>query len=119
MQVRPFQILVIASAFCTIGCAKHSANVADYVGEYVYSQPDHSPGPFASFIVLKRDMTSVEVRYNKTSDRVSITNEKWDLRKYEDGAVSIGIGDFSHGVDPWSVKIHLLIEEGTWYEKIR
>ncbi|HEU5231587.1 MAG TPA: hypothetical protein VFU50_01920 [Terriglobales bacterium] len=99
-----------------------STNPADYVGEYVY-RPDFSdPGKFASFIILEKDHTAIEIRFIKATGEVVQSQRKWDLYHSSDTKEEhLGIGDFSHSIEGSMPHVKLGINDdlGQYYEKVR
>ncbi|HUN82794.1 MAG TPA: hypothetical protein VMU48_00375 [Terracidiphilus sp.] len=114
-----FATLFIASVV-TVGCSSPaSKNPNDYVGEYVFMPKNAVPGQFASFVILKKDQSAVEIRFSKNTDQVQITRQKWYLTQTT--SENVVIGDFSHPVEGSSSALKLGINDdlGQYYEKVR
>ena len=79
------QICAFVAIFAVIGCSSiASTNPDDYVGEYVFKPSNSAPGDFASFLILQRDHTAVEIRFSKETgqvttkgDKVGFIQQKW------------------------------------------
>jgi hypothetical protein len=114
------QICVFVSIFAVIGCnSTASTNSDDYVGEYVFKPSNSAPGDFASFLVLKKDHTAVEIGFSKETGQVTTKETKWDLSNRN--GEYVGIGNFSHPVEGSKSRIKLGINDdlGQYHEKVR
>lgn len=103
-----------------IGCGSTaSTNPNDYVGEYIFKPSNAVPGDFASFVILKKDRTAVEIRFSKETGEVQTTQKKWYL-SHTTGE-NVVIGSFSHPVETSRSVIKLGISDdlGQYYEKVR
>lgn len=112
--------IVIAAALLTIGCGREaSTNPGDYVGEYIFKPNNTDPGDFASFVILKRDQTALEIRFSPRTGNISTAQEKWYL-SHTTGE-NVVIGKFSHSVELSGSTIRLGINDdlGKYYEKVR
>lgn len=91
----------------------------DYVGEYVFSPPNSDPGEFASFIMLRRDHSTVEVHFYPATGEVSTTKNKWAV--YRTTGENISIGKREYPIRPSESHIKRLINDdlGQYYEKVR
>jgi len=108
------------SALLATGCGSAaSTNLNDYVGEYVFKPTNAAPGNFASFIILKRDQTAVEIRFSPRTGDVLTTQEKWYL-SHTTGE-NVVIGKFSHPIERSGSTVKLGINDdlGQYYEKVR
>jgi hypothetical protein len=102
------------------GCSTPaSANPDDYVGEYVLRPNSIAPGQFASFVILKKDHTAVEITFVRETDQVITTETKWSLS--DRNGEYVAIADFSHPVEgsPSKIKLGINDDLGQYYEKIR
>lgn len=102
------------------GCSSAaSTNLNDYVGEYIFKPSNAAPGDFASFVILKKDQTAVEIRFFKETGEVQTTQKKWYL-SHTTGE-NVVIGNFSHPVEGSRSAIKLGINDdlGQYYEKVR
>lgn len=116
LKVTAWIVLAFAGA---IGCDRRVSTEPDtYIGEYVFTS-NADPGHFASFIILKKDQSTLEVRYSKKTGEVQTTLGKWKLSPYIAG--HLDIDDFSHPIDRSSSGIRLIINDDLdeYYEKIR
>jgi hypothetical protein len=69
-------------AFAEAGCDSHvSTNPNDYAGEYIFNPSDLALGEFASFVILRQDLSALEVRYSKTTKAITTTQESWYLSR--------------------------------------
>jgi hypothetical protein len=108
------------SMLSATGCSSApSTNPNDYVGEYVFKPSNASPGDLASFVILKKDQTAVEIHFSKDTGQVQTTQTKWYL-SHTTGE-NVVIGDFSHPVEGSRSAIKLGINDdlGQYYEKVR
>jgi hypothetical protein len=106
--------------FSATGCSPApSANPNDYVGEYIFKPSNAAPGDFASFVILKKDQTAVEIRFVKDTGEVQTAQKKWYL-SHTTGE-NVVIGSFSHPVERSRSTIKLGINDdlGQYYEKVR
>src|SRR6185312_1429515 len=112
--------IFIIEALLTIGCGREaSTNPSDYVGEYIFRPSNTDPGNFASFVILKKDQTALEIRFSPPTGKISTTQDKWYL-SHTTGE-NVVIGTFSHSVELSGSTIRLGINDdlGKYYEKIR
>ena len=101
--------LFLVALFVT-GCRSTvSTSADDYVGEYVFKPIYTDPGDFASFVILRKDRTAIEIRFSKETGAVQTTEKKWSL-SYTTGQ-NVGIGNFSHPVEGSRSTIKLGINE--------
>ena len=78
--VRAYARLLVLAGLFLAGCSPTpSTNPNDYVGEYVFIPADADPGEVANFVVLRRDHTAIEVRFNMATGEISSTKKKWYL----------------------------------------
>lgn len=116
---------LLATAFAVIAlsliaCSSAgSTNLSDYVGEYVFKPSNAAPGKFASFVILRRDQTAVEIRFSPQTGNISTTQEKWYL-SHTTGE-NVVIGEFSHPIERSGSTVKLGINDdlGQYYEKVR
>lgn len=96
-----------------------STNLNDYVGEYVFKPSNATPGDFASFVILRKDQTAVEIRFSPRTGDISTTQEKWYLSHTTGG--NVVIGKFSHPIERSGSTVKLGINDdlGQYYEKVR
>lgn len=114
------QICVLVAMFAALGCSSTSStNPDDYVGEYVFKPSNSATGDFASFVILRKDHTAVEIRFSKEAGQVTTKETKWDLSNRN--GEYVGIGNFSHPVEGSKSVIKLGINDdlGQYYEKVR
>ncbi len=105
---------------CIVGCTSTaSTNPNDYVGEYVFKPSNVSPGAFASFLILKKDQSAVEIRFSKDTGEVQTTRKEWHLAHTT--GENLVLGDFSHPIEGTSSTTKLVIngDLGQYYEKVR
>jgi hypothetical protein len=82
--------------------------------------PNYMPtGEYASFVILKKDHTAVEVHFSRESDQVLTVQTTWYLDR---GAVVIG--NRTYGVEDKGGGVRLFIDgyhdgEARYYEKRR
>jgi hypothetical protein len=111
---------LIFTASLLAGCSPAvSTNPDDYVGEYVFMPANSNPEESASFVILKRDHTAVEVRFYPATGEVSTTKNKWDL--YRTTSENVGIGEREYPIKLSGSQIKLLINDdlGQYYQKVR
>jgi hypothetical protein len=96
-----------------------STNPNDYVGEYVFKPSNTLPGDSASFVILKKDQTAVEIRFSKDTGEVQTTQKRWYLSRTT--GENVVIGSFSHPVEGSRsiIKLRINGDLGQYYEKIR
>ena len=112
--------LLFFTASLLAGCSRAvSTNPGDYVGEYVFMPANSNPGEFASFVLLRRDHTVVEVRFNETTGAVSTTKKKWYLT--HTAGENVSIGQFSHPIEVSGslIKLYINYDLGQYYQKLR
>ncbi len=116
---RKWLICAFLGLLSAAGCSSASTNPNDYVGEYVFKPSNASPGDFASFVILKKDQTAVEIRFFRDTGQVQTTQTKWYL-SHTTGE-NVVIGNFSHPVEGSRSEIKLSINDdlGQYYEKVR
>lgn len=105
-----------------MGCSSPvSINPNDYVGEYVFKPYNSDTGQFADFVILKRDLTALEVRFSKDSGQTSTTEKRWSIYSRGTKDKEIVIGDFGHPIEGSGakIKLHNNYDLGTYYEKVR
>ena len=109
----------VTALFLT-GCdSAASTSLSDYVGEYVFKPSNAAPGKFATFVILRKDQTAVEIRFSPKTGAVSTAQEKWYL-SHTTGE-NVVIGKFSHPIERSGSTIKLGINDdlGQYYEKVR
>ncbi len=102
------------------GCGSAvSTDLNDYVGEYIFRPSAGSPGKFASFVILKKDQTALEIRFSRQTGEVSTTQERWYLSQTT--GLNVVIGGFVHPIEESGSNIKLGINSdlGQYYEKVR
>ena len=101
------------------GCSSTvSTNPNDYVGEYIFKPSNAAPGDFASFVILKKDQTTVEIRFSKDTGQVQTTQGKWYLARGT--AEEVVIDKRAYPIHRSDSTIRLTINEvGQYYEKVR
>lgn len=117
---RRWLVCLILAVLSATGCSSTvSTNPNDYVGEYIFKPSNAAPGDFASFVVLKKDQTAVEIRFSKDTGQVQTTQKKWYLTHTT--GENVVIGNFSHPVEGSRSTIKLGINDdlGQYYEKVR
>ncbi|HTD37179.1 MAG TPA: hypothetical protein VK669_06685 [Candidatus Limnocylindrales bacterium] len=110
----------VAAALVLAACgAPPSTNRDDYVGEYVFMPRNTNPEDFASFVILKRDGTAVEVRFAQATGKITSTNTRWRL--YASTSETVSIGSFAHPVEgsPSDIKLGINDDTDFYYEKVR
>lgn len=119
--VRMWVPLLVSAGLVFTACGKPaSTNPEDYVGEYVFMPENDSPGKFADFVVLNRDHTGIELRYDRAGGKLHTARTRWYLDNHGTSEAVV-IGDFYHPIELSGDQIHLLIgdEGSTYYAKIR
>lgn len=117
---RNWLVCFLVAMLSASGCSSSvSTNPNDYEGEYVFKPNNASPGDFASFVILKKDQTAVEVHFSKATGQVQTTQTRWYL-SHTTGE-NVVIGNFSHPVEGSKSAIKIGINEdlGQYYEKVR
>ena len=107
-------LIVLSATNCR---SSASTNPSEYVGEYVLRPSSAAPGQFASFVVLRKDHTAVEVRFVRDTGQILTTEKKWYLSLTT--GENVVIGDFSHPIEASRSMIKLAIDLGQYYEKGR
>jgi len=109
----------------TIGCnTEVSIDPNDYVGEYVF-RPFYSKSEdterFASFLILKKDFTAVEIRTLPDFENVMVYEKKWRLFTHPGIEPRVSIGDRGHPIEKSGKVIKLInnYDLGMYYEKVR
>ena len=67
------------SAADTVPNGYASTNPGDYIGEYIFRPSSNTPQDFASFVILKKDQTAVEIRFFKNTGQIQTTQKRWYL----------------------------------------
>lgn len=119
MRTRGRLLFLAALLLAACSSSAPSTNPDEYVGEYVLMPANSDPGDFASFVILKRDRTAVEVRFHRTTGEMSTMQKKWYLTHSTEEDVVIG--QFSHPIELSGSLIKLTINKdlGQYYEKVR
>jgi hypothetical protein len=101
------------------GCGSTvSTNATDYVGEYIFKPNDLALGEFANFVILRQDLSAVEVRYSKPTGAITSTQESWHL--FRGTGEQVVIGKRAYPIDKSGSSIRLTINDvGQYYEKVR
>ena len=113
-------VCLLFAMFSATGCSSAaSTNPNDYVGEYVFKPSNAATEDFASFVILKKDQTAVEIRFLKDTGEGQTTQKKWYL-SHTTGE-NVVIGSFSHPGQGSRSTIKLGINDdlGQYYEKVR
>ena len=119
-MIRKLLVCLFFAIFSATGCSSAaSTNANDYVGEYIFKPTNADPGEFASFVILQKDQTAVEIVFLKETGEVRTTRKKWYLTKTT--GENVVIGSFTHPVEGSRSTIKLGINDdlGQYYEKVR
>jgi hypothetical protein len=107
---------------CSSACSSTvSRNPEDYVGEYVFRPFNSDTEQFADFVILKKDLKAVEIRFSKQSGQVVTAEKRWYLDSPSNKRTQLVIGDFAHPVEMSgrTIKLRNNYDLGTYYEKVR
>jgi hypothetical protein len=112
-------MLCFLAMLCALGCSSTiSTNPSDYVGEYVFEPVNAPPGDFASFMILKKDQTALEIRFAKETGQVKISEGRWYLDRGT--SEDIVIDKRAYPIHRSHSTIRLTVNEvGQYYEKFR
>jgi hypothetical protein len=118
------QYLVASLLFAlgvAVGCSSRaSKDPNDYVGEYLLSPSSVVPGEFASFVILKKDLTAMEITFSKETGQITSQQMNWYLEQGT-GQEDVVIGKRGYPIELSRSKIMLTIngDLGEYYEKVR
>jgi hypothetical protein len=108
------------ATLATTGCSSTvSTNPDDYAGEYVLTPSSVVPGEFASFVILKKDHTAVEIRFSKETSQVSTVQKNWYLDRGTDEEVVIDKRSYPIERTRSHIKLVINGDLGQSYEKVR
>jgi hypothetical protein len=111
--------LLAAMMLAAVSCdSEVSRNADDYVGEYVFMPANAAANDFPTFIILKKDGSTVGMRFYKETGTVLTTQDPWYLQYATEQDVVIG--KFSYPIHRSRSATRLVINEvGQYYEKVR
>lgn len=113
-------IVSLAVSLTLVGCSlPPSTNASDYVGEYVFTPGMQVPHEFATFLVLTKDHTTIEIRYPNGSGQVSTATEAWHVD--HGTGEEVVIGKRAYPIERTRSAVRLIIngDLGQQYEKVR
>ena len=115
----PLAAFAIAALSITSCGSVASTNLDDYVGEYIFRPSNAPPGKFASFVILKKDQTAVEIRFSRETGQISTIQDKWYLSRTT--GENVVIGKFSYPIERSGTTVKLGINDdlGQYYQKVR
>ncbi|MGB7547186.1 MAG: hypothetical protein WBM14_05520 [Terracidiphilus sp.] len=109
-------------AVCIVaGCSSPvSKDSDDYVGEYLLRPSSVVPGEFASFVILKKDLTAVEITFSRETGQITSQQMNWHLQQ-STGQEDVVIGKRGYPIELSRSTIMLIIngDLGQYYEKVR
>ena len=112
-------LAVVVAAAILSGCVTQAPVVEqDVVGEYVFN-PGARPEKFAHLLVLSANGKAQEVRFDRDSGEVLVSETRW---RFDPGAnPSVLFGPDGYRVVRSMGKIQLMINRdyGHWFEKVR
>lgn len=112
--------MFLFAALSATGCSSAvSTDPNDYVGEYLLTPSSVVPGEFASFVILKKDHTAMEITFSKETSQISTVQKNWYLHRGTDEEVVIDKRGYP--IERTRSKIKLVIngDLGQYYEKVR
>ena len=115
-------VLAAVTVVYSGGCSSTSSKSPDeYVGECVFKPYNSDTDGFADFVILKRDLKAIEVRFKKKSGQVSTEEKAWYVSSPPGGQIQLVIDDFGHPVEKSGATIRLQnnYDLGMYYERIR
>jgi hypothetical protein len=120
--MKRYLIIGLLFAVCIApGCSSPaSTNPNDYVGEYLLRPNSMVPGEFASFVILKKDLTAEEITFSKETGQITSQQMNWYLQQGT-GQEDVVIGKRGYPIERSRSRTALIIngDLGQYYEKVR
>jgi hypothetical protein len=120
--MKRYLIIGLLFAVCIAsGCSSPASKDPNvYVGEYLLTPSSVVPGEFASFVILKKDITAVEITFSKETGQITSQQMNWYLQQGT-GQEDVVIGKRGYPIELSRSKIMLTIngDLGQYYEKVR
>jgi hypothetical protein len=122
MLMKHYLAVCLSLVMCiAAGCSSPASKEPnDYVGEYLLTPSSVVPGEFASFVILKKDHTAVEITFSKDTGQITSQQMNWYLQQGT-GQEDVVIGKRGYPIQQSKSKTMLTIngDLGQYYEKVR
>lgn len=113
---------LVLSVAALSACGRASTNVADYVGEYVYTPLQTPPDEEADIVILRADGIALLIWKSADSPGIGTKEKRWKLTVQQpEGQPDIVIGDHGYPVEVSGKVIRLALnyDLDLYYEKVR